>query len=371
MHRILSISVLFAFFGSLPAATPTPAEVAASIEAVTGAHTKVVWEQSHSTTGEPKWDAHTSEYRLVGLDTRGSKAGQVVTIIEGPTSVWNPWITYDGNRIIYTQYRPDGGTHRMRIVNWDGQGDRPLADGLGLCYWRDQATGKEWMYFGPKDTWFPPPIKRFRVDDPNIVEMVADLGSGMPFTVSADGKKAAGESPWPRAGVYDLVAKTFSTLNEGCNTRIAPDNSYRWFHYPSGDHGSINLHDANGGSRMLNTTFATDLAGGNGQSWAPRWSSDARFMTVNSPLHRGHIYIAKFKSDYSGFEKHAQVDNITFTLLPSDGTQLVGPQQTYAYAWIDPAPGSSSTSVTPSGLHPGKGKRIIRAPNKKGVQGVK
>jgi hypothetical protein len=299
------------------------ADVADEVLALTGARTKIVW--AHCVAGRPKsWDAISAEYELKGFDTQDRKER---VILPGPASYFNPCISPDGELVLYT----DNVTNTIHAVNFDGSGRRELGKGCVLCTWRHPFDRSQWVYFTTGGT-FKGPVARCRIDAPTVREIVWEKAqAAVTLTVSADGTRAGSEFPHPYAGVAVLPDVSWKQYGNGCNGCIAPDNSYRFFHMGEEiRHNGIIMYDDGGTNRRV-MDFTESLPA---DAWAPRWTNDVRFLTINSPIGfpDADIYLGKFDGTFSKVEKWVKV-----TSAPSQDTKACG--------WIDPGLGQYDGEV--------------------------
>jgi hypothetical protein len=336
------ILVLAALGGHLA----TAENVGAALTAMTGAHTRVVWLRQTDKGSHPNLADHdgtNAQYALMGFDSEDGKERQ---ILPGPRSYANPWLTYDGLRIIFS----DTVNRALCIVDWNGKNLKQLVRDdiyFGLCYWIDPENGDEWAYLSDHYTWNDPErngpdanwvrscapghgVYRIRLDEPKRRETVwTKTTVEVRFRLSADGKFAGGGFPWPNAGVLNLADGTLTQVGQGCVTNLAPDNSYRLFHM-TGSHKDLAFYDAGGANQRLISLVHNAPDFGSGCAWAPKWSNDVRFITMCGPFPRGHwnyaaanIYFGKFNEPFTGLEwlRLTHVDAF----------------ETSAYAWIEQA----------------------------------
>ncbi len=294
------------------------ADLASRIEDLTQARTKIVWAKGVTSTYES--DVYSSSYALMGYDTR---EGFPREIVSGPVSCANPWITPDGARVIYNDW-PDTTVY---IVDWSGENKQELLKGFALSVWEDPSTGQQWVY--ASDVPYGTVVRRYLINAPDEGELVWNKSKvSIRFRVSADGTRGGGEFPWPQAGVVTLPNGDFEAYGSGCNSMIAPDNSYRFFHLMGG-HRKILMYDDGGeNSRAITIDEAPGLDGQG--AWIPKWSSDVRFLTVagphNNPEKLHDIYLGRFDEDFNSVDSWVQVTSTPDTF------------DCYAYAWL--APGS-------------------------------
>ncbi len=320
---------------SLLRSPAVPADLAADVVAMTGARTKIVW--IHCVQGQGKnWDAIEPNYELVGFDTA---AGRRRVILPGPAAYANPCLSPDGEWVLYSD--PAGNT--IYTVAWDGSGKRALTQGYVLCTWRNPADQTQWVYF-TEEGYTRGHLARCRLDDPAIRERVWTRDQAAhTLTVSADGTRAGSEFPWPRAGIAILPDVSWKQLGEGCNACIAPDNSYRFFHMgEQAAHNGVVMYDDGGLNKRV-----IWFSGLRGDSWVPRWTTDVRFLTVNSAIGgpQADVFLGAFDERFTRVVRWLQISD-------EPG------QDTKACCWIDPGLGNYAgraplTVEIPPALTPG------------------
>ena len=324
-------------------------DLAADVLEMTGARTKIVW--AHKIAGaKSEWVANSRLFELVGFDTAD---GTERVILPGPASYGNPSITPDGKRIVFT----DVSSRQICIVDWpapkDGKGPKTrkaklLAAGFALCAWADPKTRVQWIYAGQKE--FKAPIFRFRIDKPQVREVVWDSacsctsGTG----VSADGTRLGSTFPWPRAGVAVLPNGGSKQYGGGCEGSLASDNSYRFFHMGEGaGRSGVMMYDAGGTGKRI-VPFNNFPGRGRQDSWNPRWAWDPQFLTVSSPNagKRQEVYLGEFDAKFTRVKRWIQIST--------------RPDQDFvSHAWIDPGLGrfygeAPLTVTVPARLTPGR-----------------
>jgi len=166
--------------------------------------------------------------------------------------------------------------------------------------------------------------------------------------ISAGGTHAGSGFPWPLAGVAVLPSVGWKQYGTGCNGCMSPDNSYRFFHMgEEAAHNGVMMYD-DGGQNKRMIPF-TGLPGRRPQddSWIPRWSSDVRFLTLNSPIggEDADICFGEFDENFTKVVRWIRV------------TDRPG-QDTKACCWIDPGLGRYEgevpfTIAVPGELTPG------------------
>ena len=178
-------------------------------------------------------------------------------------------------------------------------------------------------------------VDRFQLDEPEIKERVLHGHRGERFSLSADGTRATGEFPWPASGMLYFRTGQVDRKNyrDGCNTYIAPDNSYM-VTVMAGSHDLVTLYKPDGSSRDVGVVppgLKPRKNGVNGCMWNPKWASDARHMVVAGPFKnlgpdRADIWLGQFADDFNSIAKWVQVTDNDF-------------MDVYAYVWVDPGLG--------------------------------
>lgn len=347
----LAVCVLLASCEKKPAAAP-PAKAAPApvlnqpadklsqkVEALTGARTLAVWSH-HVGTGTPDPFCNGASHQLQGLDTRD---GQGVRILIAKKSNYSrPLITPDGARILYTRKIVTRAAKDenvkdfdMTIMATDWQGAAPveIAPGYALDVWKDPATGQVWVYAARevppthRTSWAAKKLVRFPLDEPSRVETVWDQTEISPDNtqLSADGKRASGQTPWPHGGQYVFQPDgkhTFLPTVTGCWAGMAPDNSYlSWM--LDGNHRMASISTAAPEKKTWLLKFSEISGLEKGEIYHPRWTNHARFITLTGPYlaERGgegsiiskggrtaEVVIAKLNATANGFE-----DSVTLT----------------------------------------------------------
>jgi hypothetical protein len=313
MQKYLTVLSTIAIFLSV-SIDLARADLASSIETLTGGRTKIVFAKLAS--GEGDRDLISPNYSLAGFD---SYQGTFHEILAGPKSCANPSITPDGNSVIFS----DLAQCKVYIVSWSGASSRVLVPGYGLCVQRDTATGIDWVYVS--DTASGNVVYRYNIAAPSQKELIWNKSKvSIRFSVSADGRYGGGEFPWPDAGEVMLPNGSFKAFGSGCNAAIAPDNSRRFFHM-EGEHRSVLMYDSTG-KNYAEIHFDTPLGLEGGDSWIPRWSSDASCLTVTAPCgipkYEPDIFLGRFNQTYDSITSWVRITSTPDTF------------ENYAHAWI-------------------------------------
>ncbi|HUF47703.1 MAG TPA: hypothetical protein VMM93_07790 [Vicinamibacterales bacterium] len=333
-------------------AAGAPEGTAADVRALTGAHTRIVWVQSND--NDPR--AEGEGLVLMGLDTDDGRGERVIGA-ERRSRV-KPMLTADGARIVFST-RIVPGPAEVFVVNWDGTGQRKVADGFALDVWKDPADGREWVYLGTKNVDYDfSTVARVPLDGPGPPELVWDktLVGMDTFQVSADGRLAGGLWPWPEAGVARLPNGPLEILGQGCWTGLAHVRG-PLFWYFDGAHRNLTLVDAETKGRwVVNINNPPGFDGA--EVYHPRWSPHPRFLTMTGPYNQGgdnqartggpqtEVYVGRFSPDFSRVEAWARAT----TNARGDSSPDV---------WIDIAGSPHATTpagpVGPPGVHAGRG----------------
>ncbi|HFQ90048.1 MAG TPA: hypothetical protein ENK27_08210 [Desulfobulbus sp.] len=260
--------------------------------------------------------------RLMALDSR--RPGRERQLVPGTGNFGKPLLSSDGKRVVYSS-RDDNGRSAIWQVNWDGGGRRRIADGRALALWLDPASGLEWLYFQKN----PPPGRS--ADRGVLFRLPLDGGAGeervwpgnIPLSqdslqLSADGSRAAGLFPWPRAGVIGMADGRIRIYDRGCWTALAPDNSYVFWVFQA-NHRRLSMVDTASGRRWQVDISGAPLVGGH-EVYHPRWSNNRRYLAVSGPytvMHGGNairgggagieILVGRFNSALTGVEAWRQV----------------------------------------------------------------
>jgi fibronectin type 3 domain-containing protein len=282
------------------------------------ARTRVVWVQD---MGEGRdVDTQGGNLRLMGLDTGDGRGERV--ILGTLKNYAKPLITPRGDRVVYS----DRIRKKINVVNWDGSGLRELFGGFGLAVWRDPRDGREWIYYGSEEMRnggaHCPAVYRTLLDNPGAGELVWNRTpvSVDSFQLSADGRMAGGNFPWPIAGVAELPNRSLTNLGSGCWTALAPDNSYAFWVFDS-PHRNLFIDDISGEQgRWVNINGAPGIDGY--EVYHPRWSNHPRMMAMTGPYkvdsganriagggREVEIYVGRFNANYTAIESWWRVTN--------------------------------------------------------------
>ena len=291
---------------------------------------------------------------LMAYDSDDGRGERVM--LGEPASYAKPLITPDGESIVFT-IRRQGAVY---AINWDGGGLRQVAEGFALDVWADPADGTTWVYVGgderPTDPPSYPLVRRHRLDDPTVAEVVWDAQpvSGDSFQVAADGRTAAALLPWPTAGVIDLASGTWRKLGEGCWTAFSP-GADPLFWYFDGAHRNLTIVDVDTEERW-GVPINDDPIFGGYEVYHPRWTNDPRAIVLTGPYTVGSR-ANKIRGGGQQVEIHVGFFDETVTSVASwrRVTHNDAPDF-YPDAWIEPGTGPgprARRAARPAG--PGEG----------------
>ena len=305
----------FSLIFDLPRLTAAPQKEAAAVDHSTpglpsGARIRIAWVQEMGEGRDPF--AKGGNLRLMGLDTGDGRGERVLLGTVGNYA--KPLITPRGDRVVYT----DRIRKKVYVVSWDGTGLRELFGGFGLTVWRDPRDGREWIYYGLEETKeeHVPAVYRTLLDKPGEGELVWNKApvSVDSFQVSAGGRMAGGNFPWPEGGVVQLPNGPMEVYAKGCWPALATVNGKPFYWIFDGSHRNLTLVNlANKKKRMINISSAPGIRGH--EVYHPRWSNHPRIMAMTGPYKVGsganrvsgggrevEIHIGRFNADYTAIE---------------------------------------------------------------------
>jgi hypothetical protein len=293
------------------------ADAGQDLEALTQAHTRVVWVQDQSAENSDTL-ALGRELKLLGLDSRDGRRERV--ILGDVQNYAKPLLTPDGKRIVYS----DRFSKECFVVNWDGSGKRRLGPGFAVEVWADPQSGATWVYactqVGKHNSINFKSLKRISIDGGSRWEPVWDKSEISPdnFQLSADGTFAAGEFPWPNGGTLDLAQRKTRKRADGCWASLAPDNSYLCWVF-DGPHRNVYLYPRTSGTgRKIPINTAPGIGGF--EVFHPRWSNHVRHFACTGPYKvktnynnisgggpEVEVYVGRFREDFSNVESWVRV----------------------------------------------------------------
>ena len=325
--------------------------VSKEIEALTGAHARLVWNASMEKHSFDLF-SHGTEQVLRGIDTRDGRGERTILAALGNYS--RPLLSPDGERIVYSERvieKTEGRkTFSLMIYRTDWAGNPPvrLASGQAVDVWRDAKTGVDWVYcvrrfrdirgssLDARQLW------RFRLLNPKEQELVMDDTrlSQDNIQLSRDGALACGLFPWPHGGLVHLERDPpeVRMLATGCWTSCAPDMSGIAWVFDGGHKGATFFADD--GAQSWHVDFDAPCAEA-GQLYHPRWSNHSRFMVLTGPYNGDdkiqpgrripEVYLGRMTKDAKKMEAWVQVSRS-------------GKPSSYPDAWIE---GGVSADLSP------------------------
>jgi hypothetical protein len=358
----------------------TSQQAAAAVQKLAGGRVKLVWMHAETRTADGKPirsqgpDNRAAKGRVIkGLDT--AEGTQRTIMDDTAQKIINARITHDGNRVLWAdQTDPAGVTW---VINWDGSGQRQVCPGTVLCLRYDAATKRELAY-----VWRPVTEKKGHhdlvvksaslwavpIDEPEAAKQVLAkpmLSDWRGFSVSADGKWGGGVLEDPKIGLVNLETGASLSFTSGCYANVAPDNSYRLWHFEGGhrgirvfDYGATDDKDKKKVRGVyvgeIPTTTVDPAVTGKIDGYGflhPKWSCNhARFMVMTGP-HRNakqadgstqglpqhiELYFGRFNETFTAMEGWAQVT--------SDMANCFWPD-----AWIESSDAPQQMEPSPAG----------------------
>src|SRR5579871_4422345 len=134
INQALAVAVALSGWNSVACA-----DAARDLEALTGAHTRVVWVQDQSASNGDTL-ALGRELKLMAFDSQDGRGERA--LLNDVQNYAKPLLTPDGKRIVYS----DRYSKEVFVVNWDGTGKRRLGTGYAVEVWTDRETGTTWVY---------------------------------------------------------------------------------------------------------------------------------------------------------------------------------------------------------------------------------
>lgn len=328
-----------------------------------GAHVRVVWMQAR-----PQ-DRHflSNELTLAGYDSKDGKNAR--TILATPANYFRPQLTGDGTKIVYSSRK----TNTIRVVNFDGTGDREVATGgYAIEVWYDAAAKTDYVYMhrqpGSGDFTLEGEVVRFPLNAPDKTEVVWNQSAvhWNQFQLSRDGKTAAIEAPWPRCITAAMPNGDWTIFGRGCYPSIAPDNSRLAMHMDGIHKGFV---FARPGSDVTWKIPANTAPGFKGRKiHCPHWSNHTQFVTLTGPHPDGstpgdnengvEVYLAKFSDDFSRIAGWAKLTTNNVPELYPDAWIAGGDNSAVDLAKL-PAGKPSVAAATMADTWPGSAEGLV------------
>ena len=335
-----------------PGALPV-AERAAAMQALAGGgRMRCVWLHSDMKPdgSTPKWSGRyngSSDGRtLLVFD---SKEGAVRTLVSDTTlHLINARFTRDGQRVLYT----DQKANQTYVI--DAAGGAPRAVGAGtvqstrhdpargdLAYlWR--GASKKGAASPDAGLWEVPIDPGPKAGEAKRLFSTPPLTDWRGFSVSADGTRGGGVVLDPQIGIVELATGDMKVISGGCYASLAPDNSYRLFHF-GGGHRAVRLFEGDGSGRrelsvcgIPTVTRVPDVEVTGMSFLHPRWSvNHPRFLIMTGPWQ--NLASSRMTTAYANIELYVGRFNETYTKI--DGwvqvTSDTGPEF-WPDVWVEP-----------------------------------
>lgn len=315
--QYLSSSILISIYCTLFGVGCSRESDVKTLNEFVGAPARAVWVRQVEGEGKDPF-CRGDHLTLMGID--GAVGEEERQILPDVGNYRKPMMTPDGNGIIFTRF----ANYEFFYVNWDGSGLRKLGRGHAAEVWQDPDTGLDWVYYiagepeGELDCGKP--VKRCRLDDPEIQEVIWEKTSAGPdnLQLSADGTTMAGLFPWPLGGVVDIPNQTLQKVSRGCWTSISPDNQYLTWVF-DGPHKGILLRSLDGS--VNNKIRLNSMPGGfRHEVYHPRWSNHPRFFTMTGPYRQKaeynniggggkdiNVYVGQFEDSFKKVDRWFQL----------------------------------------------------------------
>jgi len=315
IDRIPVFAVCLLFFLGIP---EVPTFAASEIEALTGAHTRVVWLQDQGDGTDSL--GRGNQLMVMGLDSRDKKGER--SLLSSVAGYRKPLLTPDGKRVVFSLQRPE----MIFVVHWDGGLPTALTKGMAVAVWAEPKTGTTWVYAvrkpDPQDEDRFSEIVRFPIDRPELEELVWNKTAVNKdnFQLSRDGNTACSTLPWPSIGRMALPNRSFQVYAKGCWPSMAPDDSRLAWVF-DGSHRNLTMFPADGGEPWR---VAIDRAKGidGFEVYHPRWTNHPGYLVITGPYKiaagpnaiRGggagvEVYLGKFSADMTAVTDWVQVSH--------------------------------------------------------------
>ncbi len=309
----LFLGILSLYVWTTTGAAPTSAS---GVEAVTRAHTRVVWLQDHGDGTDTL--ARGTSLMVMGIDSRDGRGER--PLLPSVAGYRKPLLTPDGRRVVFSIQRPE----MIFVVDWDGGLPTALTKGMAVAVWADPQTGGTWVYAvrkpDPEDEDRFSEIVRFPIDAPEREELIWNKTTVNKDNVqlSRDGKTACSTLPWPAIGRMELPNRSSQVYAKGCWPSMAPDDSRLAWVF-DGSHRNLTIFPADGGESWR---VAVDRAKGidGFEVYHPRWTNHPGYLVMTGPYKitaganaiRGggvgvEVYLGKFSTDMTEVTEWVQV----------------------------------------------------------------
>jgi len=300
-----------------------------SLAASVLASATILWGQAPDLDGQPfrlVWaQDHGDQLDVYGVASQcvlmkyDSTVGEEEVLIERVGSYGNPMLSPDGDWVVFS----DRMTNQVFKVPFAGGETQVVATGFAAELWRNPANGEDTVFVAEEPLGYlglpawgkigRVPLHRKERGEPPLEPAPFWSGRGTMannFQLSADGKVASGQFPWPIGGVAVIEKQRWFPLDRGCWPSLAPDNSYLFWQF-DGSHRNVVLQDPI--SRKQWTVNLSSAPGLDGREvYHPRWSNHPRHFVYTGPYKEGsggnriryagkgvEVYLGTFAEDFS------------------------------------------------------------------------
>ena len=303
---------------------PRSADIGTQLREFVGGPARLVWLRQVDGNGNDPlcWG---DQLVLMGLDTEDGRGAH--PILKTVANYHRPMVTPDGRQVIFSRF----STREAYVVDWKGGKPRRIGEGYAAAVWRDPDTDLTWVYLTDngregRNRHDGRSMHRVRLDDPSVRELVWDLTKVTfdNFQLSADGTRASGQFPHPRAGFAELPNRSWTHLGRGCWTSLAPDNSYLVWVFDD-LHRNLLFHDPKNGTAWSVPIHTAPVMEGF-EVYHPRWSNRRPFFALTGPYAVGQgsknliraggprveIVVGRFSPDLKSVENWLQITHDEF-----------------------------------------------------------
>ena len=250
-----------------------------------------------------------------------STLGRAEPLLDRVGSYGNPMLSPDGTGWCTPTARP------TKCSRSPSRAESPdlVADGFAAELWRDPASEEDIVFVATEGVGYPGlPAwghigrKPLHAAGPPTAFWKATETMANNFQLSADGRVASGQFPWPIGGIAVPETERWYALDRGCWPSLAPDNSYLFWQF-DGAHRNVVMQDP-----VTRDSWTVRLNNAPGlhdyEVYHPRWSNHPRHMVYTGPYKAGtggnrikfggpdvEVYIGTFAEDLSRLERSDQI----------------------------------------------------------------
>jgi len=345
--------------------------ISASLLNLTGdKRVKIVFSRD-TTAGGRNFFGEANVFKMYVYDTADDEIREIKSSLDDYSK---PLITHDGQRIVYS----DRVEHKVRVINWDGSGQRDLVNGFAGSLWYDEASDKEWVYYqenGNGDN-SSNPIKRLDIDNTGDKLLVWNQTetNALWMSISGDGARIASSWPWSKCGAIEpgygggggggIYYPDTGYYTTGCWTTILPDSSYKLGVF-DGPHRAWKVWDwPTGSMRTLDLHSAPGIDGW--EIYHPRLSNHRRHLVMTGPYSVGSMGANNIGNGGPQVEVYFGKLDAGFTRV-TDWIKVTSNSRAdfWPDAWVDPAVPNNvridSFTATPDAIRTGESATLAWA----------